>query len=136
MKLRNKKTGKIWHMPRLRQPTVQEDDISFFACIGEHGCSRCELFSYKSLAELNAEWEDYIPAEPLIKDEKIRKAVRAWAKASGIEKVLSYGDIFWIGFRSINTESVWKFECNYIDGSEFQQDKEYTIAELCGEEEE
>ena len=76
------------------------------------------------------------PAEPLIKDEKIRKAVRAWAEASGITKVLSYGDIFWIGFRSINTESVWKFECNYIDGSEFKLDKEYTIAELCGEEEE
>ena len=73
------------------------------------------------------------PKEPLIKDKRIRKAVRAWADASGIEKVLSYGDIFWIGFRSTNTESVWKFECNYIDGSEFQQDKEYTIAELCGE---
>ena len=84
MRLRNKKTGKIWHMPRLRQPTVQEDDISFFACIGEHGCSMGELFSYKSLAELNADWEDYAPTEPLIKDEKIRKAVRAWAEACKI----------------------------------------------------
>ena len=134
MKLRNKKTGKIWHMPRLRQPTVQEDDISFFACIGEHGCSRGELFSYKSLAELNEEWEDV--AEPLIKDEKIRKAVRAWAEASGITKVSSYGDYFWIGFRSVNTESVWKFECSYADASEFELDEEYAIAELCGEEEE
>lgn len=28
------------------------------------------------------EWEDYTPAEPLIKDPKIRKAVRAWAEAN------------------------------------------------------
>ena len=74
--------------------------------------------------------------EPLIKDEKIRKAVRAWAEASGITKVTSYGDIFWLGFRSVNTESVWKFECFYTDTKEFKLDKEYTIAELCGEEEE
>jgi hypothetical protein len=59
-----------------------------------------------------------------------------WADTSGITKVLSYGDIFWLGFRSVNTKSVWKFECSYADGSEFKLDKEYTIAELCGEEEE
>ena len=40
-----------------------------------------------NLAELNDKWEDYKPVEPLIKDEKIRKAVRTWAEASGITKV-------------------------------------------------
>lgn len=77
-------------------------------------------------------WEEV--KEPLIKDEKIRKAVKLWSDASGIEKVKSYGDYFWLGFVSVNTESVWKFECNYIDASEFKYDKEYTIAELCGDE--
>ena len=76
-----------------------------------------------------------MPKEPLIKDEKIRKAVRAWADASGIEKVVSYGDVFWLGFRSTNTGAVWKFECNYMEGSDFKHHEEYTIAELCGEEE-
>ena len=132
MKLKNKKTGEIWDIPKRRYPTVQEDDISFFAEREGEG----KLFSYNSLAELNADWEDYTPAEPLIKDEKIRKAVRTWAEASGITKVLSYGDIFWIGFRSIHTPSVWKFECSYTDASDFKLDKEYSIAELCGEEEE
>ena len=78
---------------------------------------------------------DYEPDEPLIKDKKIRKAVKIWADASGITKVMSYGDIFWLGFRSVNTESVWQFECFYTDASEFKLDKEYTITELCGEEE-
>jgi hypothetical protein len=140
MKLRNKKTGKIWHMPRLRQPTVQEDDISFFACIGEHGCSRCELFSYKSLAELNEEWEDYKPAEPLIKDEKVRKAVRVWAEVNDVSRVscdsciahkkymfrFSATELFnepIIELYSASEESLW-------------DDEHYTIAELCGEEEE
>lgn len=91
--------------------------------------------SYDKVEDLLEDYGAYKPAEPLIKDEKVRKVVRAWAEASGITKVLSYGDIFWIGFRSINTESVWKFECFYEDGSELKLDKEYTIAELCGEEE-
>jgi hypothetical protein len=133
MRLRNKKTGKIWHMPRLRQPTVQEDDISFFACTGEHGCSRGELFSYKSLAELNEEWEDYKPAEPLIKDEKIRKAVRAWAEACGVNRVVNgeydnelcaKGQQFY-GAKIVLTKTV-----------ALPRGKNYTIAELCGEEEE
>ena len=132
MKLRNKATQEVWNIPEWRTPAVQEGDISFFAELNGEG----KLFSYKSLDELNEEWEDYKPAEPLIKDEKIRKAVRAWAEASGITRVLSYGDIFWLGLRSVNTESVWKFECFYTDTSEFKLDKEYTIAELCGEEEE
>ena len=128
MKLRNKKTDKIWHMPRLRQPTVQEDDISFFACIGEHGCSRCELFSYKSLAELNEEWVDYKPTEPLIKDEKIRKAVRAWAEATGTKSISYWGG----ELESEQNDS--KIEFDNVAVVEFGDN--YTITELCGDEEE
>ena len=116
MKLRNKTTGLI--------ETVR--------CIKVDALTGMEVF--KSIAELNECWEDYTPKEPLIKDEKIRKAVRAWADVSGIEKVESYGEYFWIGFVSENTPSLWKFECNYIDASEFEYGKRYTIAELCGEE--
>lgn len=79
--------------------------------------------------------EQHKPAEPLIKDENIRKAVRAWAEASGITKVISYGDKFWLGFRGVNTESVWRFECFDAYASELKLYKAYTIAELCGEEE-
>lgn len=133
MKLRNKKTGKIWHMPRLRQPTVQEDDISFFACIGEHGCSRGELFSYKSLAELNEDWEDYKPAEPLIKDEKIRKAVRAWWET--VPDVITDKRVLYKNNQDLAV-GVYSIYCGAIYPETLEVGKMYTIAELCGEEEE
>ena len=129
-KLRNKKTGEI-------AKNVSSFDTRDFK-IGieyEDSLGYSSRVAYDSLAELNEEWEDYTPNEPLIKDEKIRKAVKVWADASGIEKVTSYGAYLWIGFVSENTVSDWKFECNYKDASEFKHGKEYTIAELCGEEE-
>ena len=124
MKLRNKRTGGIWDIPKMRYPTMQEDDISFFAYGKDEGC----LFSYHSLTELNEEWEDYKPAEPLIKDEKIRKAVRAWADGNNIESV--HYDAFWRGFRRANSSiTVW-------EELPLEDNEVYTITELCGEEEE
>ena len=125
MKLRNKKTNEIWDIPKRRYPTVQEDDISFFAMLGTNG----ELFSYRSLAELNEEWEDTKPTEPLIKDEKIRKAVRAWADKAKIKEVR----VDRSGSCLLNYPALIQFH-----GTPFSElkNREYTIAELCGEEEE
>lgn len=80
--------------------------------------------------------EDVEPAEPLIKDEKIRKAVRTWAECCDILVVkhyLSEGNSCFV----------------YVDGEgndicldlvsrvkNLVSDKIYTLAELCGEEEE
>ena len=129
MKLRNKKTGDVWEFDSISMK-IADTTLEKLGARGMNGSCSAD-----SLAELNEEWEDYKQSDPLIKDEKIRKAVRAWADASSIEKVLSYGGTFWLGFRSLNTESVWKFECNYIDASDFE-DKEFSIEELCGDEEE
>lgn len=72
---------------------------------------------------------DYHPEqEPLIKDEKIRKAVRAWADGNNIESV--HYDAFWRGFRRENSSiTVW-------EELPLEDNKVYTIAELCGEGEE
>lgn len=81
---------------------------------------------YDSLAELNEEWEDYEPAEPLIKDEKIRKAVRAWADVLGVERA-TYSGIdgeFYSGVNYIRLGQVNR------PGS--LKSDTYTIAELCG----
>lgn len=75
----------------------------------------------------------YRPAEPLIKDERVRKAVRAWAEAiykgtikfDRVSQGFSFGN--GIVFSSINFDG---FVFDLVDG------KKYTIAELCGEEEE
>lgn len=69
------------------------------------------------------------PKEPLIKDEKIRKAVKAWAEADGAdEKIYLTKDDN--GSRFANKYG------GYIEFA-FQIDIEerlYTLAELCGEE--
>lgn len=93
-----------------------------------------ESWQYDSLARFNEDWEDYKPSEPLIKDEKIRKAVRAWAEAVGVTEVgykhESWGSIYY------TTEN--PDECEYR--IEFPKitpllNGFYTITELCGEEE-
>lgn len=81
------------------------------------------------------------PAEPLIKDEKVRKAVRAWAEANRVTEAMY--------------SSCHDAECEFnarddenkliVFIGNFQEMNErlditgrtiYTIAELCGEEEE
>ena len=91
-------------------------------------------------AELSfEEWEDYNPTEPLIKDEKIRKAVRAWAEATGVgtgwlkvSKGSNSADIFgWVKGR-LGGLSIG-FETRQVE--ELEDGIKYTIEELCGEEE-
>lgn len=107
MKLRNKKTG----------------EIKEFALFDGK-----ELQGGTTLDSLVEEWEDYKPTEPLIKDEKIRKVVRAWAEGNMATRV-QY-DAFWRGFRNRNsTITVW-------EELPLEDNKTYTITELCGEEEE
>ena len=119
MKLRNKKTGEVKKM--------WKDNI----CLSFSDCNKV----YYSIAELNDEWEDYEPAEPLIKDENIRKAVRAWAEANEISQ--AQFDRYISGFSASDDEhnilsmiSFDGFVFMFVDG------KIYSIAELCGEDEE
>lgn len=92
---------------------------------------------YNSLAELNEEWEDYTPKEPLIKDEKIRKAVRAWAEADDLDNFRVQNQHFneckIIGYTAgANKASFIDFQTTIAHAD---SKKLYTIAELCGEEE-
>lgn len=79
------------------------------------------------------EWEELEDVkEPLIKDEKIRKAVRAWAEANEFGDKMAYiydADKFAL--------SCWQASIEFnshIGGLE--DGKEYSFDELCGEEEE
>lgn len=115
MKLRNKKTGRVVNFRHIAFDEPKDDR---------------ENYSYSSLAEFNEEWEDYKPAEPLIEDEKIRKAVRAWSDVLGVERA-TYSDIdgeFYSGVNYIRLGQVNR------PGS--LKSDTYTIAELCGEGEE
>ena len=91
---------------------------------------------YKTIAELNEYWEDYTPKEPLIKDEKILKAVRAWAEANDIEKALF--EYWW--YSDLSAEMRVENYDNRSICIKFNVQKIickaniiYTIEELCGE---
>ena len=119
MKLRNKKTGEVKKM--------WKDNI----CLSFSDCNKV----YYSLAELNADWEDYKPAEPLIKDEKIRKAVRAWAEANDVLEVFidRIGDGTYI---ELYDEDDGRRRISALRPAGLKTGEAYTIDELCGEEEE
>lgn len=122
MKLRNKRTGEVgklhcdMNVIPAKYGVFEDTDI------------RGHYWEYDSLAELNEDWEDCKPAEPLIKDEKIRNLVRAWG--DGNDAINVQFDAFWRGFRHNNsTITVW-------EDLPLEDNKIYSIAELCGEEEE
>lgn len=82
--------------------------------------------------------EDYNLKEPLIKDPKIRKAVKAWAELS------SNGIVFYEGadgytsigrLKAYQSNFVAVFDLGGIKISyELEDNKQYTIEELCGKE--
>jgi len=129
MKLRNKHTGRIGNS----MGSMQSKFISI--CVDYCDGSPRE-YIYDSIAELNEEWEDYEPVEPLIKDEKIRKTVRAWAEAVGRTKtfVVSYN----VEYHDCCIYTSGLSDTAMIDlGTDLNvREGCYSITELCGEEEE
>lgn len=127
MKLRNKKTGKIIEARTIRFGDAKTED-------GMAWKSYTPMVD--SIAELNEEWEDAEDINvPIIKDEKIRKAVRAWAEAIEINDNKVAFNRYSNGFSYMENEGLFSninFDgraFNFVDG------KLYTITELCGEEE-
>lgn len=147
MKKRNKKTGKVQTCDFM----VISDDISRD---GEIAKLNSHVFIFRSIEQLNEEFEDYKPAEPLIKDEKIRKAVRAWLAIQGQPIVAAaitcnkdsdgffnyclYGYIekarISNGKPVVNNNlTAIDFEFRSLEKMKFERHRDYTIAELCGE---
>lgn len=124
MRLRNKKTGKITEIEEVNL-IVHDDKCDCYESFAE----------YHSLAELNSEWEDYKPVKPLIKDEKIRKAVRAWAEANDVLEVFidNIGDGTYM---ELYDEDDGRRRISALRPAGLKTREAYTIAELCGEDEE
>lgn len=136
MILQNKKTGVLGVLEATTYHGGRPDNIIEVYEMGM-GAVRV-LAQYKTLEELLGEWEDYEPKGPLIKDEKIRKAVRAWAEANKTNHV-------WVSVASdginITQDEQYPPSTKYKQSITFECEAEfkseyYTIEELCGEEEE
>ena len=120
MRLKNKKTGQ---------------EVNFIINKDHFECVDLDCVPiYSSLSELINEWEDYKPAEPLIKDEKIRKAVRAWAEANDVLEVFidRIGDGTYI---ELYDEDDGRRRISALRPAGLKTGEAYTIDELCGEEE-
>lgn len=127
MKLINKKTGEIgklhcdMNISPIKYGVFEDTDI------------RGHYWEYDSLAELNEEWEDYVPKEPLIKDEKVRKAIMAWYEALPLDDLVEKRILFSNGEFRVG---IYRIDCgNYVTVVGIKE-RFYTIKELCGEEKE
>lgn len=117
MKLKDKRNGEAVEIKLVRTNCKIMSDYEIETIYGEK----------LSLETLNKYFEDYKPAEPLIKDEKVRKAVKAWAEATGTTSI-----DYWCGaIASRQNDSSIDF-----DERLFEEGDNYTITELCGGEEE
>lgn len=76
-------------------------------------------------------WEEHDDAlkEPLIKDEKIRNAVRAWAKANGIGGCVCKEEIHCITFETERGMFI-----SFENADPIPPEGNFTISDLCGEE--
>ena len=143
MKLRNKKTGETGyylhthrdHNTGTLKVAVLKDGVPFSEFKPHE-----PIYDYDSLAELNEDWEDYTPAEPIIKDDKIRQIIKAWAKINEITSVFvtaikdpENGYLYW---ELAGIE--WEQTITICFGGELPDTLEYlgtyTIEKLCGEE--
>ena len=109
MKLRNKKTGEIIILK-------DEGEIALLKLVES------------SLPNGLSLWEE-VKEEPLIKDEKIRKAVRAWAEVDGIDAVEIVSK-----YQLISLDEQCSIEFFAEIYPDYVHNEEHTIAELCGEE--
>lgn len=109
---------------------MMEFDLIFLAKPGEIDKYKLALLALGDHICTALGYDGYEPyeKEPLIKDEKVRKAVRAWAEANGIKKVYitDLGELF-----SATPQRTIQFEGEPFLG---WVSCEKTIAELCGEE--
>lgn len=87
MKLRNKKTGKVFDVI-VREKSNGDGEYSIIVCnlraLRSARSVSSILGEYDSLAKFNEDWEDYKPIEPLIDDKDIRNRLKKWMEAIGI----------------------------------------------------
>lgn len=141
MKLRNKKTGEIGGLLGLKVSAgIIWLNIEFQG-------REPKAYCYNSLAELNDEWKDYKPVEPIF-DEKIRRGIRAWwdmqdnpfksarvmlkSRDKDLDGFYHWRIFAYIrnGEERISTDMEFRTKNLY----DYNSSHDYTKEELCGEE--
>lgn len=123
-------------------PTFKAGDIFYLSGMGNlfHESEGVVAYSWSTIDKfpnILTDWfEEIKPSEPLIKDEKIRKAVRAWAEANGREYllVIKSGGRLEVSDGSPHLIYI-SFHVDNDTLKSLDDRTYYPIAELCGEEE-
>lgn len=132
-KLRNKKTGDVGDL------LGSCDSVPFIGIMVDYHDGNPVRYEYDSLAKFNEEWEDYESKEPLIIDDAAAKFVRLWAKHWGIEEIRVMSGAVSAELDGWSKPSRRWQEVEILEESismELEENKTYTITELCGEGEE
>ena len=120
MKLRNKKTGIIVELKLIQ---VNDEYIEDHEVVFLNG----EKLTLKLLAD---SFDDV--KEPLIKDEKVRKAIMAWYEALPLEDMPYKMIMFRQGFFCVG---IYRIDCGNYNAVKGIKERYYSIEELCGGEE-
>lgn len=120
MKLRGKKTGEIIELKlvQVHDKYLVDREVNF-------------LNGEKLTLKLLVDNFDDVEEEPLIKDEKVRKAVRAWADANKIDRCKCNDEIHCITFETERGMFI-----SFDNADTIPPEGNYTIVELCGDVEE
>lgn len=140
MKPRNKKTGEL---------VERSSIVTLRYKISSSSSSLVDAEEFDSIEQLNEEWEDYKPVEPIF-DERIRRGIMAWwdmqdnpFKAACVMLIGKNKDLdgfyHWRIFGYIregeqkeSTDLCFRTKKLY----DYDQNHDYTKEELCGDEEE
>lgn len=88
--------------------------------------------AYRTLKNFNDEWEDYVPPEPLIKVEKVRKAISAWYEVLPLDDLAEKRIMFTNGEFCVG---IYHIDCGDYVALKGIKERYYSIEELCGGEE-
>lgn len=123
MKLRNKKTGEIVELKLIQVNSKYLVDHEVYSLDGENLTLKLLAHSFEDVKE------------PLIRDKKERKAVRVWAEVNSISEVI-YSKRADRSLCNLTDMGDDDFDIEFVGWIPTLKDGEtYTIAELCGEEE-
>ena len=130
MKLRNKKTGDVFNFTI--KATQDNTACYFILKTGSGGWE--DGLTYGTLEEINEDWEDYKPAEPLVEGRSQRAVLRAAARLSGMNvATVKRSDIAEIVIFDFGSQCRVELRDR---GIKVKNRGVYAIAELCGEVEE
>lgn len=112
MKLKNRMTGEVADGALILKTDDQKDPWYF-----------------ESIAELVEHWEDC--KGPLIKDEKVRKAISAWYESLPLDDLAEKRILFTNGGFCVG---IYRIDCGNYVALKGIKERFYTVKELCGEE--